>query len=43
MSIELKRNPETGLVEAYENGKKTGEVITMGDQIKKEDNHEDSV
>lgn len=43
MSIELKRNPETGLVEAYENGQKVGEVIAMGDQIEKEVEHEDSV
>jgi len=43
MSIELKRNPETGLVEAYENGQKVGEVITMGDQIEKEVKDEDTV
>lgn len=30
---ELKRNPQTGIVEVYENGKKVGEIITMGDQI----------
>lgn len=43
MSIELKRNPETGLVEAYENKEKIGEVITMGDRIEKEETHEDSI
>lgn len=43
MSIELKRNPQTGLVEAYEDGEKVGEVITMGDQIGKEESDEDSI
>lgn len=44
MSIELKRNKETGLVEAFEGEKKVGEVITMGDQVQKEeDDDEDSV
>lgn len=32
--IELKRNPETGILEAYKDGKKVGEVVTMGDEIK---------
>lgn len=27
----LKRNEETGAVEAWEDGKKVGEVISMGD------------
>lgn len=31
--IEFKRNKETGIVEVWENGKKKGEVITMGDMI----------
>ena len=31
--IEFKRNKETGILEAYENGKKVGDVITMGDKI----------
>lgn len=34
--IELKRNKETGIVEAWENGKKIGEVITIGDEVKKD-------
>ncbi len=32
--IEFKRNPDTGMLEAYKDGKKVGEVITMGDEIK---------
>lgn len=31
--IEFKRNPETGILEAWKNGKKIGEIITMGDLI----------
>lgn len=31
-------NSETGILEAWRNGKKTGEVITMGDLIIKEEN-----
>ena len=31
--IEFKRNKKTGIVESWENGKKIGEVITMGDII----------
>ena len=31
--IEFKRNPNTGMLEVWENGKKVGEVITMGDEI----------
>ena len=31
--IEFKRNKDTGILETWENGKKVGEVITMGDQI----------
>lgn len=30
------RNPETGILEVWEEGKKVGEVSTMGDQVKKE-------
>lgn len=41
--IVLKRNEETGLVEAFEGDDKVGEVVTMGDQTKKEVNNEDSV
>ena len=33
--IEFKRNKETGLVEVWKNGKKVGEVISMGDEVKK--------
>lgn len=29
--VELKRNPKTGVVESFRNGKKVGEIITMGD------------
>lgn len=31
--IEFKRNKETGIVEIWKDGKKVGEVITMGDEI----------
>lgn len=31
--IEFKRNPKTGIVEVWKDGKKTGEVSTMGDEI----------
>lgn len=30
--IEFKRNEETGILEAWEDGEKIGEVITMGDR-----------
>lgn len=30
---EFKRNKKTGILEVWENGKKIGEVITMGDDI----------
>jgi len=33
--IEFKRNKETGIVEVWKNGKKVGEVISMGDEVKK--------
>lgn len=29
--MEYKRNKETGILEIWQNGKKIGEVITMGD------------
>lgn len=32
--MELRRNEETGIVEALENGKIVGQVITMGDDVK---------
>lgn len=31
--MELVRNTETGILEAWENGEKIGEIITMGDMI----------
>ena len=31
--IEFKRNPETGILEVWKDGKKVGEVATMGDAI----------
>lgn len=33
--VELRRNKKTGIVESFRNGKKIGEVITMGDTNKK--------
>lgn len=33
--IEFKRNKETGILEVWKKGKKIGEIITMGDNIKK--------
>lgn len=32
--MELIRNEETGIVEAWEDGKVVGQVITMGDDVK---------
>lgn len=37
MAIELKRNPDTGIVEAFEGDEKVGEVVTMGDQMDQEE------
>ena len=31
--IEFKRNKETGILEVWKNGKKVGEIITMGDIV----------
>lgn len=31
--MEYKRNKETGILEVWQNGKKIGEVITMGDML----------
>lgn len=31
--VELKRNPQTGVVEVWKNGKMIGSVTTMGDKI----------
>ena len=33
VEVNLKRNKKTGEVLAYENGKKIGSVLTMGDMI----------
>ena len=34
---EFKRNKKTGILEVWENGKKVGEIITMGDEVKKDE------
>jgi hypothetical protein len=34
---ELKRNKKTGIVEVWENGKKIGEIVTIGDMVKKDE------
>ena len=31
--IEFKRNKETGILEAWKDGKKIGEILTMGDEV----------
>ena len=33
--IVFKRNKETGIIEAWKNGKKIGVVRTMGDEVRK--------
>ena len=33
--IEFRRNKENGILEVWKNGKKIGEIITMGDNVKK--------
>lgn len=33
--IEFKHNKKTGVLEVWKNGKKIGEVITMGDNVKR--------
>jgi len=35
--IEFKRNKETGILEVWKNGKKIGEIVTMGDILDEED------
>lgn len=35
--IEFRRNKETGILEVWKNGKKIGEMITMGDEINEKD------
>lgn len=32
--IEFKRNDDTGKVEVWKDGKKVGEIETMGDEVK---------
>lgn len=34
--IEFKRNKETGMLEVWKNGKYVGNIITMGDEVKKD-------
>lgn len=34
--IEFKRNKEIGILEVWKDGKKIGEIITMGDEVHKE-------
>lgn len=36
--IKFKRNNETGEIEAYKDGKKVGEVKTMGDDVSRRGN-----
>lgn len=33
--IEFKRNKKTGIVEVWKDGKKVGEIVNMGDEVKK--------
>lgn len=33
--IEFRRNKKTGILEVWKNGKKIGEIRTMGDEVKK--------
>lgn len=33
--MEFKRNKKTGILEVWKNGKKAGEIKTMGDEVKK--------
>lgn len=32
--IEFKRDPETGILYAYKDGKLIGPIVTMGDEVK---------
>lgn len=34
--MEFKRNKRTGILEAWKDGKKIGEILTMGDMINKQ-------
>lgn len=36
--IEFKRNKETGILEVWKDGKKIGEIRTMGDDVNGESN-----
>ena len=36
--IEFRRNKKTGIVEVYKNGKKVGEIRTMGDDVNGKNN-----
>ena len=38
--IEFKRNKETGILEAWKDGEKVGEIITMGDDANGESNRD---
>lgn len=38
--IEFRRNKETGILEAWKDGKKVGEIITMGDDVNGESNRD---
>lgn len=33
--IEFRRNKETGILEVFKDGKYIGDIITMGDNVKK--------
>ena len=33
--IEFRRNKDTGILEVWKDGKYIGEIITMGDEVKK--------
>ena len=39
--IEFKRNESTGILEVWKDGKKIGEITTMGDEINAENRHKD--
>lgn len=38
--IEIKRNKKTGIMESWKDGKKIGEIISMGDTILKKEKKE---
>lgn len=41
--IQFKRNPKTGIVEAYRDKKKIGSVVTMGDKIEDVENFSEKI